>query len=330
VPALPTYRELLARTDAPAGSGWGVFGPGDELGTLNRITPEVTRAAVALVTEGRVINLDYPINAFVPSIAGTRPPTEHHIFSNNPNHRDDWLDSFYLQSTSQIDGLRHIRHPEHGFYGGVPDDEIDVGRPALGMQRIAEKGIVTRGVLVDMPAYYAEAGRPYTGAERFGITAEDVRGAAERQGTAFRPGDVLVLHTGWSAKYLGGDDELRATMRTAGSPGLFQSEETLEFLWDTGFAMVASDNAGVEMFPVNPDSGWVYPDEPKPGRGPTHNGMMHRPLLALFGMPLGECWKLDELAAACAADGRYDFLLTAKPLDIVGGVGSPPNAMAIR
>lgn len=327
---LPSYRELLERTDAPAGSAWGLFGDGDQLGALNRITPAVTRAATDLVRAGQVINLDYPINAFVPSIAGTRPATEHHIFSNNPNHRDDWLDSFYLQSTSQIDGLRHIRHPVHGFYGGVADERIDVGTPDLGMQLIAEKGVATRGVLLDMPAYYATEGRPYTGAERFAITAADLEGAADLQATQLHAGDALLVHTGWSARYLALDDEGRTAMRTAGSPGLLQSEATLAFLWDHGVALLASDNAGVEMFPVSADSGWIDPDEPAPGRGPTHNGMMHRPLLALLGLPLGECWKLDELAAACAEDGRYEFLLCAKPLNVIGGVGSPPNAMAIK
>jgi hypothetical protein len=328
--SLPSFQELLRRTDAPPGSTWGLFGTDDQLGTLNLIQPATTRAAADLVREGRVINLDYPINAFVPSIAGTRPPTEHHIFSNNPNHRDDWLDSFYLQSTSQIDGLRHIRHPEHGFYGGVADDRIEVGTRDLGMQLIAEKGIVTRGVLLDMPAYYATEGRPYTGAERFGITAADLQGAAALQSTELHPGDALLVHTGWSARYLALDDEGRTAMRTAGSPGLLQSEATLEFLWDHRVSILASDNAGVEMFPVSTESGWIDPSEPLPGRGPTHNGMMHRPLLALLGLPLGECWKLDELAAACAEDGRYEFLLTAKPLNVIGGVGSPPNAMAIK
>ena len=99
---IPSYQELVARTDAPSGSSWGVFGEGDQLGTLNFITPSVSAKAASLVREGRIFNLDYPINTFVPSIAGTRPPTEHNMFANNPNHRDDWLDKFYLQSTSQM------------------------------------------------------------------------------------------------------------------------------------------------------------------------------------------------------------------------------------
>lgn len=74
----------------------------------------------------------------------------------------------------------------------------------------------------------------------------------------------------------------------------------------------------------------MIPGEEVPARGPSHNGMLHRPLIALLGLLLGECWKLDELAAACAADGRYEFLLTAKPLNLIGGVGSPANAMAVK
>ncbi len=158
---VPTYRELLARQDAPPGSSWGVFGPDDQLGTLNFITSQATARAAGLVSSGRVFNLDYPLNTFVPSIAGTRPAAEHHMFANNPNHRDDWLDSFYLQSTTQIDGLRHMRHPRYGFYGGVKDEAVEVGRPELGIQLVAEKGIAGRGILIDLPRYFSAAGRDY-------------------------------------------------------------------------------------------------------------------------------------------------------------------------
>jgi kynurenine formamidase len=325
---MPRYEELRRRTDAPQGSSWHLFGPDDQLGTLNFLTPETARAGAALVRRGRVFNLDYPLNTFVPSLAGTRPPTEHHIFANNPNHRDDWVDSFYLQSTSQVDGLRHIRHPRHGFYGGVADDDIDVDTPALGIQLLAEKGIVGRGVLLDAVRYFDGVGEPLAPNTPRGITPSELDSMATRFGVEVRPGDILLLRTGFAEHWLSATPEQRAA-RTGG-PGLRQSEEMLAWLWDHQVSLVAADNGGLEQWPVDPGSGWVDPDEPPPPRGPSHNGMMHRPLIALLGMIIGELWKLDVLAEDCAADGVYEFLLTAKPLNLKGGVGSPPNALAVK
>ncbi|HTN55045.1 MAG TPA: cyclase family protein [Microbacterium sp.] len=327
----PSYRELLSRDDGPAGSSWGVFGPDDQIGTLNFIGPEQSAAAARLAREGSVFDLDYPLNTFVPSLAGTRPATEHHVFANNPNHRDDWLDHFYLQSTSQIDGLRHMRHPSHGFYNGVADERIVAGSPDLGIQLVARHGIVARGVLLDLPRYYSHVGRSFDVTTNHAVTSADLCGAAELHGVELRRGDVVLMRTGWAGHYLGLSPEGQAHLRANwGSPGIEQSHDMLAFLWDTGVALFASDNAGVEAFPVDPHSPFVDPDEPLPERGPSHNGMIHRELIALLGLSLGELWRLDELADACAADGRYEFLLTAKPLAVTGGVGSPPNAMAVR
>ena len=101
-----------------------------------------------------------------------------------------------------------------------------------------------------------------------------------------------------------------------------------------GAAVVAVDADPVHLAAVGdlraadhlPD----FVDDPPPERGPVHNGMMHRSLIPLLGLMLGELWRLGPLATACATDGRYAFLLTAKPLNLIGGVGSPPNAMAIK
>jgi kynurenine formamidase len=329
---VPTYRELLAREDGPPGSSWGVFGPDDQLGALNFLTSQATARAAGLVSSGRVFNLDYPLNTFVPSIAGTRPAAEHHMFANNANHRDDWLDSLYLQSTTQIDGLRHMRHPRYGFYGGVKDEAVEVGRPELGIQLAAEKGIAGRGVLIDLPRYFSAAGRDYDITTNQMIWPSDLDAALASQGAALESGDILLVRTGWSGYYLELSPAEQDRFRRGGmhAPGLGQSPETVRYLWDHQVAMVASDNAGVEAHPVNPDSGFLIPGEEVPERGPSHNGMLHRPLIALLGLLLGECWKLDELAEACAADGKYEFLLTAKPLNLVGGVGSPANAMAVK
>jgi hypothetical protein len=211
---VPRYEQLRRRTDAPPGSSWYLFGPDDQLGTLNFLTPRTALDGAALVKRGRAFNLDYPLNTFVPSLAGTRPPTAHHIFANNPDHRDDWLDSFYLQSTSQVDGLRHIRHPRYGFYGGVEDAGIDVGTPALGIQLLAEKGIVGRGILLDAVRYFDSVGEPLAPNAPRGITPSDLDGMAEHFGVEVRSGDILLLRTGFAEHWLSSTPEQRAA-RTA-------------------------------------------------------------------------------------------------------------------
>jgi hypothetical protein len=76
---------------------------------------------------------------------------------------------------------------------------------------------------------------------------------------------------------------------------------------------VAADNVAFEAHPI--DSG---PES------------LHRFLIPGFGMPIGEYFWLDGLAAACARDHRWTFLFTSAPLNVLGGVGSPPNALALR
>ena len=328
---VPSYAELLQRTDGPAGSSWGVFGADDELGMLNFLTPEATLGAARLVRTGRTFNLDYPINAFVPSIAGTRPATAHHLFANNPNHRDDWLDSFYLQSTSQVDGLRHIRAPQHGFYNGVGDDQVSLAwpdRPALGVQLLAEKAIAARAVLLDAKRHFETRGEEWRLDRPRPLTPDDLDAIASAQGVEIRPGDIVLLHVGWARWWLGAGDEERRG-RT-GTPGLAQSFDMLEWIWDHRIALFAADNSGLEGSPKLPDSGLFLPDDPAPERGPNHNGGLHRHLIPLLGLIIGELWDLDALAADCAADGRYEFFLTCSPLNVVGGVGAPPNAIAIK
>ncbi|MGP3534702.1 cyclase family protein [Microbacterium sp. RD1] len=324
----PDYDALL-RADPP-GSSWDVFGRTDERGTINFLTPERVAAAAHAVRTGSRFNLDYPVNAFEPYPTGTRPATQHHVFANNEFHRDDWLDSFYLQSTSQLDSLRHIGHPEHGFYNGLPAAENTDDSTALGIHTWAESGIAGRGVLLDVPAHFARTGRDYDVETTVVLDVEDLDAMAQAQGVTWLGGDMLLLRTGWAENYVAKTPEERVEFNTRNrSPGLAQRERILRWLWDREIALVASDTPAVEADPVV-ESDFRVPGERAPERGVNHSGMLHRPLIALLGMAMGELWKLDELAAASAADGRYDFFLTCKPLNIPGGVGSPPNALAIR
>jgi kynurenine formamidase len=326
---VPTYAELRRRTDAPPGSSWHVFGPDDQLGMLNNLTPEAVRRAAALVRTGQTFDLDYPVNTFVPSLSGTRGKAVHHIFANNPHHRDDWLDSFYLQSTSQVDGLRHFRHPVHGFYGAVPDAKVVEGTAHLGVQLASGRAIAGRAVLADLPAYYRAAGISYDVGTNHAITADDLDNALRRQDVTVEPGDILLLYTGWAGHFL----SLSAPDRDRGrgtSPGLLQSHDSLEWLWDHRVCLVASDNSSVEAYPVHACSPFFLPDEGPPTVGADHRGLMHRPMLALLGLMLGELWRLDSLANACRRDGAYEFMVSVKPLSLVGGVGSPANAIAVK
>jgi kynurenine formamidase len=322
----PTYDELLAAD--PRGAAWSFFGVGDSLGTINFLTADRVAAAARLVRSGKQFGLDYAVTAFEPYPTGTRRPIEHHVFANNEFHRDDWVDAFYLQSSSQLDALRHIGHPLHGFYGGLsPADNVE-GSTALGIQHYAERGIAGRGVLLDVPRFFEREGREYSTETTIPIDADLLDAIAASQGVTFQGGDMLLLRTAWAERYLAKSPSERAATPWRLSPGLAQKHSVLRWLWEHEIALVAADNLAVEADPVL-ESDFHY-GEPKPERGVDHSGMLHRPLIALLGMAVGELWKLDELATDCAADGVYDFFLTVKPLNLPGGAGSPPNALAIK
>ncbi len=322
-----SYDDL--RNEQPPGSSWSTFGPGDQLGTVNFLTPERVASAARLIRTGKRFSLDHPLTAFEPYPTGTRRPLEHHLFANNEFHRDDWIDSFYPQSSSQLDALRHIGHPVHGFYGGLDPADNDEHSTALGIQNYAEVGIAGRGVLLDVPRWFAARGEPYDTETTIAIDARMLDEIAQAQGVAFHGGELLLLRTAWAERYLAKTPEERAATPWRLSPGLAQKEDVLRWLWEREIALVAADNLAVEADPVI-DSDFRYPGEKPPERGVDHSGMLHRPLIALLGMALGELWKLDELADDCAEDGVYEFFLTVKPLNLPGAAGSPPNALAIK
>ena len=317
----PTYRELLQRTDAPPGSSWGLLG---DLGSISRLSRESVMRATQCVKSGDTFNLDWPLNAFAPPVAATRRASIHYIFQRHANHRDDYLDSFFLQGSSQIDGLRHFRHPEYGFYNGASDDAVQVGGGRLGVEGWSEHGIIGRGVLVDVDAFLVASrgsGLDQAAGEAFSVGV--IEEAAAWEGVELRPNDVLLLRTGWTRYYF---EQMTAAEREAlpmelVSPGIAPEQDSLAWLWDHQLALVAADNVAVEAL--------RRPDIRAEVRSELADGL-HTSLIAMLGLAIGELWRLDELADACATDGRYEMMVISKPLNLIGGVGSPSNAMAIR
>jgi kynurenine formamidase len=316
MPDLPSYAELPVREGAPPASSWGLWGDDDELGCLNLLTPERIAAAAKLVRKGAVFALNLRIDRPEPPLYG-RGAVRHTITGEGGNGRDDYLDNFWPQASSQWDSLRHIRHPEYGWYNGVRDEQIiagDAGR--LGIDTMARRGIAGRGVLLDVARYLAEHGRPLDCALSVIITPDDLDACADAQNVELRTGDVLLVRTGWLAWYA---NETTPEQRRAMSdravlraPGLGPPAETAAWLWDHRVAAVAADNPALEAWPPSPDD------------------FMHWRLIPLLGLPIGELWDVDALAADCAVDGVYEFLFTSAPLNVPGGVGSPPNALALK
>ncbi len=314
--SLPTFDELPIKPEYPPHSAWGLFGDDDQIGTLNLLTPERVAAAARLVQTGQVFAMNWKLELPHPPLFN-RQVLQHTIHRRRHNVHDDVYDNFNTQSSSQWDGLTHYGHRTHGFYNGVTEADVtgQVGT-RNGMEHWARRGIAGRGVLLDFPRFAAQHGIAFAPEKSCLITAEQLQAAADWQGVQFQIGDILLVRTGWVGWYESLNEEQRAALAQPGAmavAGLEQSEASLRFLWDNHFAAIGCDNPPFEAFPADPEF-----------------GMMHETIIGLWGMPIGEMFQLDALAEACAADQRYEFFFTSAPLNKLGGVASPPNALAIK
>jgi kynurenine formamidase len=318
VTELPSYDDLPA---APNGgrSGWGLFGPDDNVGLFNLQGAAEVLAGASLVRKGAVFPLDAPIDAFTPPLGQTRgTPRPTVLHRKGTIGFDDVIDNFYPQASSQWDSLAHVGYAPNVFYNGVTEDDILAGRRNT-IEHWAKKGIVGRAVLLDMVRTLADDGRPYNPGESVGFTADDLELARKRAGVEFKPGDVLLVHTGFAAWYAEQSENDRFTMpHQLKTAGIDHSEEVARYLWNSHASAIATDTFAVE----------VWPPDFRPETSPF--GFMHFTLIGLFGMALGELWSLKDLADDCAADGVYEMMFVSAPLHNVGGVGSPPNAIAIK
>ena len=321
----PCYQDLLNRPGRLGGTAWGLWGEADQLGTLNHLTPQRVLAAQKSILTGEVITLNLPLTEFDPPIIAHRGSVDHTVFGLNDFHRDDRVDNFFLQASTQLDGLRHFGHPDHGFYNDTDPDMLVAGRPELGIQAVAQRGIVGRGLLIDVGEYRLQSGRPIDQSRNEQISVADLEATLEWQGSTVEPGDIIMIRTGWLQHLRTG----RASTGPLTSPGLAQEESTAAWLWDHRVSVAASDNIALEAWPATESQLTVRAELNGSMAASSHSGMLHRILIPLLGLTIGELWALDELAVACAGRGRYDVFLTVQPLNLLGGVGSPANAVAI-
>lgn len=320
---LPTFQELPKLPGLPEGCTWGLWdkdGVRDELGTLNLLTPETVKAAAKEVLQGISVSLNWPLNTPNYPVFG-RQKLIHTIIDNSTKGSASFDDevTFNTQSGSQWDGLRHAIHREaNALYNGFKKSEIDgpEAGDALGIDRWHLRGgIVGRGVLIDYVAYAERHKIEYVAATHHTISLSVLKEAAREQGISFRQGDILLVRSGFTKWYNGSNDEERKSWLTnpqKACVGVDASREAIEWVWNNHFAAVAGDALAWEAVPY-----------------PSNSPSFHQFLLALWGTPIGEFWDLEGLAATCAKLKRYSFFLTSIPLNVPGGVASPPNAIAI-
>lgn len=332
---VPDFDDLPIVEGQPKGCAWGIFdkdGKKDVYGTLNFLTPEVVAAAAAEVKDGVSISLNWPLNGIKFPFPHRQAPVHRHFTLSELGmgaHGFDDEIQFNTQFSSQWDSLCHVHSAAGETYNGArPTKELLSGPQTTEENTLptidhwhARGCVVGRGVLIDFRRWLEETtGETYHPLDGHRITVEEIEKVAQYQGVEFKPGDILIVRTGYT-EMLGAptpDDFAKfMDMKLSGVDG---SEETARWVWNHRIAAVAGDAHAFEALPPIKADGSV---------GSTADLVLHSYFLNLFGLPIGELWDLKALGAYCKKAGRYSFLLTSAPLNIPGLVASPPNAVAI-
>ena len=304
---------------------WGVFGDDDEIGTLNYLTADAVRRGIAAATRGQVHQLSLPLNLPTDRHHG-RPELSKVAFRRNEElmgfvANDDYV-VLALQGSTQWDSLIHCGVDEPGvdgvFYNGVGVDAVDETGFAHrnGIDKVAARGIVGRGVLLDIARFVTGSGSAALPND-FLITEDVIVECRAAQRVVAEPGDIVCLRTGWSEQYLNGDEEARARLfepppgkRAFASPGVVP--ELADLVQRERWAALAADNPAVEATPM------------QLGVASAHVTIQRN-----LGVHFGELFYFGGLAPAAADAQQWDFLFTSAPLFIPGGMGSPACALAI-
>jgi kynurenine formamidase len=270
-----------------------------------------------LVRAGSVFPLNWRLELPDPPMFNRRPIR--HTTNVFPTGTDDWYDDFFPQASTQWDALSHIGHPDLGYHGGRSHAVVgDASTNPLGIEVWARRGIAGRFVLLDIGRRREASGTPLDMESDTAIEVAELESTLDDQRVELRGGDILLLRFGWIRWYEAADASTRSRVPGMGdmpTPGLSQDESMAEWLWDRRIAAVVADNPGVERYPSHPND---------------LSRFLHYRLITFLGMALGELFDLERLAADCAADGRYEGMFVAAPLNKQGGSGSTGNALALK
>ncbi|MBV9863602.1 MAG: cyclase family protein [Alphaproteobacteria bacterium] len=338
----------------PPGSTWGDWGPDDQLGRLNLLTPERVLKGVSEVKEGRPfclsLPLDYPGGTAVnprrnpPKLMPTQrngmPNMVYPLGRDDPRHIDVICDDqvlLTLQYSTQWDSLAHVGQlfdadgdgtPEIVFYNGFRAGEDVIGPIDYSGGEAREIGahVGAKALSIDNMARKCIQGRgvmidleAHFGRGPTFVGYDALMRVLEADKVEIEEGDLVCLRTGYDRVILGmnknPDPKVLEANPGAGLDG--RDERLLNWITKSGLVALISDNVAVEAHPSRPCT-------------EDHCALLpiHAHCLFKLGVYLGEIWHLSELADWLRANGRSRFLLTAPPLRLPGAVGSPANAIA--
>jgi kynurenine formamidase len=299
---------------------WGRWGPDDEIGTLNNVTPQMVADAAKLIRKGKSFGLAMAYDQTgpqKPSPANKRFNPIHVMFRSgvdccSPHFpprgifgADDMI-TMPLQCGTQWDALSHIFYYDKMWNGYDAQLVSGFGAAKCGIEKTRDK-MVGRGVLLDIPRHLGLPWLP----DGYGVSIELLEECAAKQGVSIGPGDFLLVRTGQMERcraegewgnFAGGD-----------APGL--KFETADWLRTKDFAAVATDTWGVEV---------------RPNEIMGINQPLHWIVIPMVGLTLGEMFQMKELAEDCAEDGVYEFFFCGASLPFTGAVGCPLNPMAVK
>jgi len=304
---------------------WGRWGSEDEVGALNYLGPQQVLDAVRLVRSGKVFTLQVPMAdpKGDPAWPGARGKPlrvnvidKGHFLSGKQAAAPGGLEGCddiiqcYLQGSTQYDALGHAWCGDH-IYNGFDARTTIGGMTRASIMPIAEKGVVGRGVLLDIARLRNKASLER--GETF--THEDLLAAAQRQGVEIRKHDILLIRTGWIGLFYRDPEQFYGGRKGWLEPGLTLSRELVDWFHHMEIPNVVTDTMANEVT-VDPVTGVVLP--------------LHVALMSNLGIAFTEIAALDALAEDCAQDDQYDCLYTAAPLKVVQAAGSPCNPIVIK
>jgi kynurenine formamidase len=283
-------------------SNAGRWGTDDELGTLNYVTDTKRRAAAALVKHGRGVSIGRDLSTTADRL--NPDPLRHRmLFDATPPLSA--LDSFEMAphgfAVTHLDAITHVFWEGNAYNGRTSAELLAPDGLRFGSVHAQRDGIITRGVLLDVTAV---RGVPFL-TPGDAVTAEDLTAAERLAGTDVTSGDAVFVHVGLERREVeqGTEDpSVRAGLDASCLPWLHERE----------VAVYSGDC--VEQIP--------FPSKAVPLP-------LHQIGLVAMGLVLLDCPRLAELVEVCAELGTAEFLLTAAPLRIPGGTGSPVNPLCL-